>query len=45
MTVRDDGSGSIDVADVGGDFTVRDDGSGGIHHHRVDGRVSLPRDD
>jgi hypothetical protein len=41
--VRNDGSGSISVRDVSGDFSVRHDGSGGIEHHDVRGRVDLPR--
>jgi len=42
--VRSDGSGSIDVVDVKGDFTVDRDGSGGIDHERVGGKVRIPRD-
>jgi hypothetical protein len=39
----DDGSGSIAVRDVRGDFTVKNDGSGGIDYERVAGRVRIPR--
>ena len=43
VVVRDDGSGSIDVSDVGGDFAVEHDGSGGITHDGVRGTVRIPR--
>jgi hypothetical protein len=38
-----DGSGSIDVAGVGGDFIVERDGSGSIDFRDVAGRVDIPR--
>jgi len=38
-----DGSGSVDVEDVGGDFIVESKGSGQVSHERVRGRVDLPR--
>ena len=44
MTVDEDGSGSIDVTDVKGDFTVSHDGSGGIAHRDVAGQVHIPSD-
>jgi len=37
-----DGSGSIDVRNVGGDFTVARDGSGSIRHSGVEGSVDVP---
>jgi hypothetical protein len=44
VTVERDGSGSIDVARVKGDFTVSRDGSGGIAHRDVAGQVRIPSD-
>jgi hypothetical protein len=40
--VDEDGSGGIDVADIGGRFTVSKKGSGGIEYARVAGKVSIP---
>jgi hypothetical protein len=44
VTVEEDGSGSIDVVGVKGDFTVSRDGSGGIAHRGVAGQVRIPSD-
>ncbi len=38
-----DGSGSIRVSNVGGDFVVEHDGSGGIDYDGVRGSIDLPR--
>ena len=43
VTIEDDGSGSVDVRDVRGDFTVQNKGSGSVDYERVSGRVSIPR--
>jgi hypothetical protein len=40
-----DGSGSIDVSRVGGDFVVEHDGSGSIDYDDVKGKVDIPRTD
>ena len=45
LIVEDDGSGSIRVERVGGDFIVEDDGSGSVTYTSVTGRVSVPDDD
>jgi hypothetical protein len=45
VTISDDGSGGVDVRDVGGDFTVRSKGSGGLHYARITGRVSVANRD
>jgi hypothetical protein len=42
VLVERDGSGSIEVEDVDGDFTVEHGGSGSIHHSGVKGRVQIP---
>ena len=42
VLVDDDGSGSISVTNVAGNFTVSDDGSGSISHSGVEGSVNVP---
>ena len=43
VLIDDDGSGSIDVADIGGNFTVSQKSSGGsIDYARVSGRCGFP---
>jgi hypothetical protein len=37
--VVDDGSGSIDIEDVGGDVHIKDDGSGSLSIRDVKGKV------
>jgi hypothetical protein len=44
VTIDDDSSGSIEVADIGGNFTVGRKGSGHIDYDRVGGKVSVPRE-
>lgn len=42
VLIDHDSSGSIEVVDVGGNFTVHRKGSGHIDHTRVAGRVNIP---
>ena len=42
VLIKRDSSGSISVADIGGDFTVERDGSGGIRYEDVKGQVDIP---
>ena len=44
VIVIDDGSGSIDVSNVGGDLIVEDDGNGSINYSGVEGTVDIPED-
>lgn len=37
------GSGDVTVDEVGGDFVVHNAGSGDLRHHRVSGKVQVPR--
>lgn len=43
VVILGDGSGSMSVKDVGGDFRVRADGSGSIHDLDVAGSVDVPQ--
>jgi hypothetical protein len=46
VTIDDDGSGGIEVADIGGNFTVGHKGSSGsIDYVRVAGKVRIPERD
>jgi hypothetical protein len=42
VIIDEDGSGSIEVADIGGNFSVDRKGSGGIDYARVGGKVNIP---
>jgi hypothetical protein len=42
MRVEDDGSGTINVNRVGGDFVVDNKGSGSIDYETVKGSVNIP---
>ena len=44
LTIEDDGSGDIDIRDVGGDLTIEEDGSGGIYIREVGGDVAIDED-
>lgn len=41
VEVRQDGSGDIEVTDVGGDFEVGSAGSGNVSYERVNGHIGL----
>jgi hypothetical protein len=42
VLVQVDGSGDIDVTNVGGRLMVKRDGSGEVRHHDVRGAVEVP---
>jgi hypothetical protein len=42
--VVDDGSGSINVSDVEGDFRVVDAGSGSVNYRDIAGEIDIPED-
>ena len=45
MTILDDGSGDIEILDVGGNLKVEDDGSGDLDYAGVKGDVESATDD
>ena len=44
VIIDHDSSGTVEVADVGGNFTVGSKSTGTIDYERVVGKVSIPRE-